>query len=133
MGVRFDEIQLLPDNKAYLMDDSPYTCSTFNVSKESPDVRDTTFRVEVLDTEAETVVLIGKNLRCNSSLFVIPLTEVEKAKWTGIWIPCELLAVGQDGYGDNCTYRCNCVRGCEEIQVKKDLGKERILPGSFVI
>ena len=120
MKIRYEENKLKPEKEEYLTDDIQETCALFRVNMESANTRDTTLRVEVPDSEAEivNVSLIGRNLSCDYSLFVIPITEVEKAKWTGIWIVCDRLDSQKDQF-EKCLYRCECAGGCEEIQIMK--------------
>ncbi|KAK2139347.1 hypothetical protein LSH36_1849g00001 [Paralvinella palmiformis] len=121
LSLRFGDNKLLPQNVDYLTDDSPDTCAIFSFNKETPHIRDTIFRVELTEdnTDMINVTLIGSNLQCGHNLYVVPITEPEKASWKGIWIACSFVETSIDEKGEKCLHQCHCSGRCEEIQIMK--------------
>ena len=87
LGVRFDRISLLPDNLNSFVDDSPDTCSQFNISPESPVPKFTVFRYELPEYRLKygNVTLIGNDLGCGYNVYLAPLAKVDTENWTGCW------------------------------------------------
>ena len=119
--LQFDTISLLPDNVTTMLDDSPDTCSQFNINPDSPVPKFTIFRFELPEYRMDyiNVTLIGNDLGCGYNLYISPLAEVETEKWTGRWKICHLEETSVDMGRENCTYHCKCLKGCEEFQVLK--------------
>ena len=102
-----------------MIDDSPDTCSQFNISPESPIPKFSVFRYDVPEYRIDyvNVTLIGNDLGCGNNLYISPLAEVETEKWTGRWKSCHLEETSVDMGRETCTYHCKCPDDCKEIQV----------------
>ena len=99
-------------------DNSTETCTTFKPDVQGNSLHFTTLRIPFYDDLVDyiNVTLIGRNLSCGFTLFVMPLTKPQTEAWTGIWLTCQLLS---NTSNDKCTFNCHCPGGCSVIQVSK--------------
>ncbi len=101
-------------------DSNPTTCTGFTSNNGRP--APMTFRVGVNDSPGVeiNITLLVQNTSCSSPpLYVSPISDVAKQRWTGKWTTCPLLTSQSSGTTMTCMYNCQCDvnGGCEEIQV----------------
>ena len=118
--MRFEKSGLMPDERDFLTDDSPKTCTDI-VNDKDQILRQTDFRIGVADyiIDNATVTLLGTNLGCGHNLYVTPLSAAETEKWTGRWTTCPLRETSMYDGKEKCSYECKCREGCEEMQIIK--------------
>ena len=121
LRVYFNEQGIVPRNKSFLVDQSPDTCSTFQLDNGTSIAQYSQVRFQVPATALDhiNVTLVGTNLGCGHNLYVTPVSAAETKKWIGRWKTCRLFDIGMNDGKDNCSYRCGCLGNCEEIQVIK--------------
>ncbi len=107
-------------NIGKMNDSNPTTCTGFTSNNGRP--APMTFRVGVNDSPGVeiNITLLVQNTSCSSPpLYVSPISDVAKQRWTGKWTTCPLLTSQSSGTTMTCMYNCQCDvnGGCEEIQV----------------
>ncbi len=103
----------------YLEDNNTDTCTTFQADGQLQTPKDTILRVAVLHENVNyvNVTVIGEHFKCGWDLFVIPLTKPQTKDWAGIWLTCDLMETSNKAGKEACTFNCQCLGGCAEIQV----------------
>ena len=121
LTVRFEDRGLHPDEEKFLTDESPQTCTAFNITNNAITPRYTQFRIYIAyDQVGEVnVTLIGTNLGCGHNMYVTPLSAAEIGTWTGKWSICPLKQTSSYEDKETCSYECRCSGICKEIQIMK--------------
>ncbi|KAK2165147.1 hypothetical protein LSH36_54g05000 [Paralvinella palmiformis] len=119
MSLRFQETSIIPDEEFHLIDVSRTSCASFNVNRPSTGKPwFVNFRIKFSNRENGIKVnLTGTNLRCGDMLNVMPISNDQTQKWTGQFSRCPLLDTITDDGKERCSFDCQCLERCEEIQV----------------